>query len=77
MKWNIIWTVWILTIAVSFAVFEGIALSTNGTTLSRYIWNMSAAFPPLPFFVGFGVGFLASHFWWGGIVSFSSVKEKR
>jgi hypothetical protein len=77
MKWNIVWTLWLIAIVVSFACFEGFALATGGTTLSRYVWNLSAAFPPFPYFAGFITGFLAAHFWWGGIVSFAPVKKSQ
>lgn len=73
--WAAVWTVWLLLIVVSFAGFEGYALATNGTTLSRYVWELSAAWPPLPFFAGFLAGFLACHFWWGGIVSFAPTRK--
>lgn len=75
MKWNITWTLWLIAIVVSFAVFEGTALATGGTTLSRYVWNLSAAFPPFPYIAGFITGFFACHFWWGGIVSFKPVNK--
>lgn len=68
-----VWTLWGLFFIVSFALLEGFALKTNRTTLSRYVWIASKAWPPLPFIVGFVVGFLACHFWWGGIVHFDAV----
>lgn len=64
MSW--VWFGWLLAVAVTFAVLEGYALKSNRTTLSRLIWNTSRAFPPLPWFVGVGIGFLAAHFWWVG-----------
>ena len=66
-----IWVFWVLTIAVTFAVLEGWAIKTNRTTLSRTVWIISKEWPPLPFVAGFLVGFLACHFWWGGIVCFN------
>jgi hypothetical protein len=69
-----LWTLWLLAIAVSFAIFEGWALKTGRPTLSRWTWDISKAWPPYPFFAGLIVGFLACHFWWGGIVSFAPVK---
>jgi hypothetical protein len=75
MKW--IWTIWLfILLPVSFAAFEAYALVTGGTTLSRYIWDISAAFPPFSFFAGFLTGFLACHFWWGGITSFKPVEKE-
>lgn len=70
MRWTVTWTVWLLAIVISFAVIEGAALATGGTTLSRYVWNLSLAFPPFGWFAGFLTGFLTCHFWWGGAVSF-------
>lgn len=67
------WAAWLVFIGVSFAVAEGWALKTNRMTLSRWTWDISKAWPPFPFFVGLIVGFLACHFWWGGIVSFAPV----
>ena len=67
------WAVWILLIAASFAAMEGFALATDRMTLSRFTWIASKRFPPLPFVVGLIIGFLACHFWWGGIVSFAPV----
>jgi hypothetical protein len=64
------WTIWLLLIAIGFVIGEAYALKHDRQTFSRYVWNISKAFPPLPFFVGVGVGFLAAHFWWGGIVTF-------
>lgn len=69
-----VWTIWLLMIAVTFAIFEGYALARDKQTLSRWTWNVSKAWPPFPFVCGFLVGFLACHFWWGGIVSFAPVQ---
>ena len=67
---TVFWTAWLLMIAVSFALAEGYALRTDRKTLSRYVWDLSKAFPPFPWIVGVAVGFLACHFWWGGSVCF-------
>jgi hypothetical protein len=72
MKW--IWLSWLLLIALSFSALEGYALADHTTTLSRWVWDLTAAFPPLPFIAGFLSGFLCCHFWWGGIVPFKGVK---
>lgn len=69
----VLWAVWLLAIVVSFAIFEGLALYRGTPTLSRWTWTLSKAWPPFPFFAGFLVGFLACHFFWGGIVSFAPV----
>jgi hypothetical protein len=37
------------------------------------VWTASKAFPLLPFIVGFVIGVLACHFFWGGITSFESI----
>jgi H+/Cl- antiporter ClcA len=71
---NWVWALWLLAIAVSFAAFEGYALATGRKTLSRWTWDLSKAWPPYPCFVGLIVGFLACHFWWGGIVCFAPVQ---
>jgi hypothetical protein len=68
MSW--VWIAWWLLIFASFGLLEGFALNTNRTTLSRWVWTVSKAFPLLPFIVGLTVGVLAGHFWWGGIVCF-------
>jgi hypothetical protein len=69
----LLWALWLLAIAVSFAAFEGWALKTGRPTLSRWTWTVSKAWPPFPFFIGLLVGFLACHFFWGGIVCFAPV----
>lgn len=74
MNMGIVWTVWLAVIVISFAAFEAYALSTNRTTLSRFVWTLSKAFPPFPWLAGLLTGFLAAHFWWGGIVCFAPVQ---
>jgi len=61
---NWVWTGWLGFFIASFAVFETWALRTGRTTLSRYTWNASQAWPPLPFVLGLIAGGLAVHFWW-------------
>ncbi len=59
------WTVWLfLFVPLTFALGEGYALWKGKTTLSRYIWTLSKAWPPFPFVAGGLTGFLAAHFWW-------------
>ena len=72
MTW--IWVGWLIFLIASFAIFEGYALANQKTTLSRFVWTATKAWPPLPFIAGFVAGFLACHFWWGGIVCFAPVK---
>ena len=71
MAW--VWVGWLIVIGLSFAAFEGYALRNGKMTLSRWTWTVSKAFPPFPWSVGVGVGFLAAHFWWGGIICFAPV----
>ena len=70
---NWFWPAWLFIIAGSFAVAEGFALATGRTTLSRWVWTVSKAWPPFPWIAGVLTGFLAAHFWWGGIVCFAPV----
>ena len=70
---GITWAVWLIVIVVSFAAFETFALKTNRMTLSRWVWTVSKAWPPFPWVAGVLTGFLAAHFWWGGIVCFAPV----
>lgn len=70
----VLWAVWLFVIAVSFALFEGLALYRKTPTLSRWVWTVSKAWPPFPYVAGFITGFLACHFWWGGIVCFAPVQ---
>jgi len=72
---NIYWTVWLfILIPATFAIGETYALMTGRTTLSRYIWTLSAKWPPFGWLAGVLTGFLACHLWWGGIVCFAPVK---
>lgn len=73
MSMHMIWPAWIASIALSFVGFETYALTTGKATLSRFVWELTAAWPPLPFVVGFLMGFLVCHFWWGGSVSFAPI----
>jgi hypothetical protein len=68
------WAVWLALIAATFAAREAYALKTNKPTLSRFVWTISKAWPPFPWLVGVLTGFLAAHFWWGGIVCFAPVQ---
>ena len=70
MSW--VWLAWLIGVAVlvvaSFWALEAYALRNNKTTLSRFIWNASNAWRPLPFLMGYAAGAvtfgLAVHFWW-------------
>jgi len=63
-----IWTAFLLAFVVVFAIIEGWALATGGTTLSRYTYELSKDWPVLPFVLGDVLGTvtggLAVHFWW-------------
>jgi len=60
------WAAFCLTIIVVGLAAEGYALYTGKQTFSRFVWNASKAWPPLPLVVGLVIGFLCAHFWWGG-----------
>lgn len=66
------WAFWVIGIAVTFGIAEAYALVKGKQTLSRTVWDFSRAFPPLPWVAGVLVGFLASHFWWGGAYCFQN-----
>lgn len=67
----IYWTLWLFVLLpLSFGVAEAYALRTGRPTLSEYIWRLSKAWPPFPFVVGFLIGFLTCHMWWGGVTCF-------
>ena len=70
----LLWAIWLFVIAASFAALETLQLMRGRPTLSRWTWTVSKAWPPFPFICGFLVGFLACHFWWGGIVPFAPVQ---
>lgn len=67
---NVYWVFWLAVLVAGFAVGEAYALAHNKTTLSRFVWNVTKAFPLLPFIAGLLAGGLAVHFWWGGAVCF-------
>lgn len=54
---------WLLAL-VWLALYEWWALATNHQSLSRAMWLMTTAWPPLIFLIGLLVGGLAVHFWW-------------
>lgn len=74
MNMGVVWAVWLMVIVISFAAFETFALKTGRMTLSRWVWTVSKAWPPFPWIAGVLTGFLAAHFWWGGIVCFAPVQ---
>ena len=70
------WIVWLFFLVVSFTFLEGFSLIHGTETFSRFVWDLTIAWPPLPYITGFIGGFLCCHFYWGGIVSFKPVKDK-
>lgn len=63
---ELVWVGWVIVIAVSFGGFEAFAIKTKRPTLSRTVWNITAAWPPLGWVAGVLAGFLACHFFWPG-----------
>lgn len=63
---NIYWSLVLVLFIVAILAGEVFALAKNKMTFSRYVWNASKAWPPLPLIVGLVLGFLLAHFWWGG-----------
>jgi hypothetical protein len=61
---SIIWPALLLSWVLSFAIFETVALTHNGLTLSMFTWQVSEAWPPIIWLCGVLVGGLAVHFWW-------------
>lgn len=67
MKWiRFYWPIWLMLLAISFAIPEGLALATHGETLSEWVWRLSKAWPLIIFIAGLLAGGLAVHFWWQG-----------
>ena len=65
-KGSMKWIVWLFFLVVSFAIMEGMSIHDDTSTLSRFVWNLTAAFPPIMYIAGFLAGFLCCHFWWMG-----------
>lgn len=61
-RWG--WGLWALAVIGSFGVLEGWAVYTGTPTLSRTVWDASAAFSLLGPLVCLIVGGLIVHFWW-------------
>lgn len=53
-----------LIVAIGLLAYEAYALGTGHETLSRAMWELSQAWGPLQFILGFVVGLLVAHFWW-------------
>jgi hypothetical protein len=63
---TVYWIFFLATILLMFTVGEVYALAYNKQTLSRFIWDVSKIWPPLPWVMGLVTGFVAAHFFWGG-----------
>jgi hypothetical protein len=63
---NIYWALFFTLMLSLFIAGETYALAKGKPTLSRFIWNLTKAWPPLPLVVGLAIGFVSAHFWWGG-----------
>jgi hypothetical protein len=63
---NTPWIIWLLAIAVSFAVLERYAFDhpNRENTLSRFIWQVGQAWPLSLVLFGLIAGSLATHFYW-------------
>lgn len=60
------WVGWVILIAITFGCAEAYAIVKKKPTLSRTVWNITKAWPPLGYVAGFLAGFLACHFFWPG-----------
>lgn len=61
---ELVWACWVVGIAVTFGLAEAFAIRNKRPTLSRTVWDITAAWPPLGWAAGVVVGFLACHFFW-------------
>lgn len=60
-----VWVVWLLAIAISFAIFEGLALTDpQGLSLSQFYVNVKYGWPAISVVVGIAIGILICHFSW-------------
>lgn len=83
MNMYVVWPLWAISIVAaiftSFGALETYALKTGRPTLSRFIWELTATQPWIVVLtvgiIGFILGFLSCHFWWGGIISFAPVNK--
>lgn len=59
------WSTLIVGWLIVFAIMEGYALThDDAITLSRFVFEISNAWPPVIFLLGLTVGILVAHFWW-------------
>jgi hypothetical protein len=59
-----VWSGALIFIVALVAGLEAFALLTDRLTLSRFVWEISDAWPLFIFLCGFVTGGLAVHFWW-------------
>lgn len=59
-----IWPALLASWVLSFAIFETIALTHKGLTLSMFTWHVSEAWPLIIWIMGALAGGLAVHFFW-------------
>ena len=62
-KFRIVWTIWLLAVVASFFIFEVWAVTSGGTTLSRYIWEASQAWPIIPIVFVIAIVAIIIHLW--------------
>lgn len=63
-SWDWTWTAWLVAIAASFAVLEGLSIKYKGKTLSRFTAEIAYGWPLMPFIYGSLFSGLAVHFFW-------------
>lgn len=64
--WHWLLAYWPWWVAFGWLVgYELWAVSTHHTTLSRFVWRASAAYPPLRWIAWAVIGVLLAHFWGG------------
>ena len=63
---NWMWTVWLVSIALSFSALEAYAFKypQRQNTLSRFIWTVGQKWPLSLVLYGMLFGGLAVHFYW-------------
>lgn len=61
---RIVWALTLTAIAIVLLALEAFALLTGRLTLSRFVFEISEAWPLFVFLCGFVTGGLAVHFWW-------------
>lgn len=61
----LVWVAWLIAIAVSFALLEGLALADpQGLSLSQFYVNIKYAWPAIGVIAGIAIGILICHFNW-------------